>query len=171
MTAQGHARELSRPVYAVPDLPQPGTVPSEAFSDLPEVMWDLPQRVASETLRELHSSLMQGMRRDAAHLPTGTLQAMQIERICTIYVLIRFNESVGEWRSDSDRRSTYKLWRDLTVDFNSVVYGGKVSPDDLRNIVQAHTAKIIAAVLAGLPAAQARPLYPMFASALDADSA
>lgn len=171
MAAQAHARELSRPVYAVPDLPKPGVVLPEAFADLPASMWELSTRVADATLRELHTSLVHGMRRDAAHLPTGTLQAMQIERICSVYILIRFNESTGQWRSDSDRRATYKLWRDLTVDFNSIVYGGKVSPDDLRNIVQTHTAKIIAAVLAGLPVDQARPLYPMFASALDADSA
>jgi hypothetical protein len=163
-SSRGHASELSRPIYAVPDAP-PET--PEAFAELPEVMWELPARIADATLRDLHASLVRGMRRDAAHLPTGTLQAMQLERICSIYIHIRYNESTGRWRSESDRRAMYKLWRDLTSDFNATVYNGKISPEDLHNIIQSHTAKIIAAVLSSLPSEQARPLYPVFATALD----
>jgi len=164
---RGHAPELSRPLHAVSDPPAPDQVPVEAFAELPDVMWGLSSQVADVALRELHEHLVRGMRRDAAHLPTGTLQAMQVERICAIYVWIRYSESVNRWRSEADRRSMYKLWRDLTSDFNATVYNGKVSPEDLRNIVQTNTAKVIAAVLSGLPRDQARPLYAAFASALD----
>ncbi len=164
---RSHSRELSRSLYPVPDPPSPEQPSAEAFAELPEVMWELPARVADAALRDLHAQLVRGMRRDASHLPTGTMQAMQVERICTVYIQIRYNESSGRFRSESDRKAMYKLWRDLTADFNAVVYNGKVSPEDLHHIVQTHTAKIIAAVLSGLPAEQARPLYPVFASALD----
>lgn len=168
-SSRGHAVELSRPVRSVPDLPQgSGPAPEEAFGGLPSVMWALPSRIAEPALRDLHVHLVRGMRKDAAHLPTGTLQAMQLERICTLYVTIRYNEATNRWRSDSDRRALYKLWRDLTSDFNVTVYNGKISPEDLHNIIQTNTAKIIAAVLSGLPKDQARPLYAVFATALDA---
>jgi hypothetical protein len=163
---RAHSPELSRPLYAVAD---PSPEPVEAFGELPEVMWSLPERVADGALRDLHEHLMRGMRRDASHLPTGVLQAMQVERICTIYIQIRFNESTNRWRSEGDRRALYKLWRDLTSDFNVTVYNGKVSPEDLHNIVQTNTAKIVAAVLSRLPREQANPLYAVFASALDDD--
>lgn len=139
-----------------------------AYADFPEQMWALPEVIADESLRELHARLISGMRRDAQHLPTGTLQAMQLERIAFYYILIRWREMQDNWTSDRERSSTYKLWRDLTTDFNQTAYGNKISPEDLHAIVATHTAKVVAGVLRTMPAEQARPLYAKFASALEA---
>jgi hypothetical protein len=158
-----HATELvPRSVYG-----NVGSTSTGSFKELPSEMWELPAQIADASLRDLHSHLLAGMRRDVEHMPTGTLQAMQLERICYYYILIRYHESTGTWRDSADKRALYKLWRDLSSDFNATVYGGKISSDDLNNIVQANTARVVAAVLSSLPSEQARPLYGAFAAALD----
>ena len=158
-------------LYQVPDPPDnlPTDLnPDIAYEDLPEVMWELPAVIASESLRDLHSQLVRGLRRDAAHLPTGTLQSMQLERIAYYYILIRYRDHTNTWTSPRDRLAIYKLWRELSSDFNSVAYGNKISPEDLHAIVASHTAKLVAGVLRTMPNHEARPLYAKFAAALDA---
>lgn len=164
---------VDRALFPVPDQPleyDPQSFDVDApgaFSDLPELMWDLPAAIANASLRDLHQKLIRGLRRDAMHLPTGTLQAMQLERIAFYYVYIRWREMNDSWASDRERSSTYKLWRDLASDFNSVAYGNKISPEDLHAIVATHTAKVVAGVLRTVPQEQARPLYAKFATALE----
>lgn len=142
--------------------------PVEAFTELPDNMWELPSIVTDSALRDLHSILVRGLRRDAAHLPTGTLQAMQLERIAYYYIFIRWRDMKNSWLNDRDRSATYKLWRDLSADFCSVAYGNKISPEALHGIVATHTAKVVAHVLRTLPSDQSRPLYAKFAAALEA---
>jgi hypothetical protein len=158
-------------LYQVPDpvdnLPVLQDTEATAFDELPETMWNLPAAIADESMRDLHAQLIRGLRRDAAHLPTGTLQSMQLERIAYYYILIRYRDHTNTWSSPRDRLSTYKLWRDLSSDFNSVAYGNKISPEDLHAIVASHTAKLVASVLRTMPHTEARPLYAKFAAALD----
>lgn len=143
--------------------------PPVAFDDLPDNMWALPAAVTDSALRALHTTLVRGLRRDAAHLPTGTLQAMQLERIAYYYIYIRWMDMREAWSpAGKDRQSIYKLWRDLSSDFCSVAYGNKISPEMLHGIVATHTAKVVASVLRTLPADQSRPLYSKFAAALEA---
>lgn len=158
------------PVPAREDLVAPVGDDREAFEELPEAMWELPHVVADSALRELHSQLIRGLRRDARHLPTGTLHAMQLERIAYYYILIRYNDANESWSSETDKRNTYKLWRDLSSDFNQIAFGRKISPEDLHAVVASHTAKIVANVLRQIPNDQAKPLYAKFAAELDADA-
>lgn len=169
---------MNAALYPVPDFSQgnsPVVVGTAelplAYEELPETMWELPSLVADESLRALHAQLIRGLRRDAAHLPTGTLQSMQLERIAYYYILIRYKDHTNTWSSPRDRIGTYKLWRDLASDFNSVAYGNKISPEDLHAIVASHTAKIVASVLRTMPHHEARPLYSKFAAALEAEPA
>jgi hypothetical protein len=161
---------VERALYPVVSRPSAIPVPNVvtgAFDDLPEKMWELPSEITDRSLRDLHSRLIRGLRKDAAHLPTGTLQAMQLERIAYYYIYIRWNEMTGSWSGPRDRGVTYKLWRDLSSDFCSVAYGNKISPDTLHTIVATHTAKVVAQVLKTLPSDQSRPLYAKFAAALE----
>lgn len=161
-------------LYQVPDPPAssaPARLDSAlAYDELPAEMWTLPATIANDSLRELHAQLIRGLRRDAAHLPTGTLQSMQLERIAYYYILIRYRDLTNTWPSPRDRLGTYKLWRDLSADFNSVAYGNKISPEDLHAIVASHTAKLVAGVLRTLPQHEAKPLFVKFAAALDSES-
>jgi hypothetical protein len=161
-------------LYPVPDqdnLPVLQDPDATAFDELPETMWNLPAAIADDSMRDLHAQLIRGLRRDAAHLPTGTLQSMQLERIAYYYILIRYRDHTNTWSSPRDRLATYKLWRDLSSDFNSVAYGNKISPEDLHAIVASHTAKLVAGVLRSMPHNEARPLYAKFAAALDSSPA
>lgn len=157
-------------LYSVP-APPPAHVenlePEFAYSELPEIMWSLPGHIADESLRQLHASLLRGLRRDAAHLPTGTLQSMQLERVAYYYILIRYRDATNSWTNSRDKQAVYKLWRDLAADFTHVAYSNKISPDDLHAIVASHTAKIVASVLRTMPNNEARPLYSKFAAALE----
>jgi hypothetical protein len=161
-------------LYSVP-TPPPAHVSNLdsdfAYADLPESMWSLPGHIADESLRTLHAQLIRGLRRDAAHLPTGTLQSMQLERIAYYYILIRYRDATNTWPNSRDKFSVYKLWRDLAADFTHVAYGNKISPEDLHAIVASHTAKVVASVLRTMPSAEARPLYSKFAAALESGSA
>lgn len=160
-------------LYSVPSPPScVDTVePEFAYQDLPESMWSLPGHIADESLHALHAQLVRGLRRDAAHLPTGTLQSMQLERIAYYYILIRYRDSTDTWSNSRDKLSVYKLWRDLAADFTHVAYGNKISPDDLHAIVASHTAKVVASVLRTMPSNEARPLYSKFAAALESGPA
>lgn len=159
--------ELERRVHNVETVSQVNDDAPEAFSNLPQEMWSLPSVVKDSALRDLHTQLLKGLRRDAMHLPTGTLQAMQLERIAYYYIYIRWRDTHNSWLNDKDRSATYKLWRDLSSDFCAVAYGNKISPEALHGIVATHTAKVVAHVLRTLPAAQSRPLYAKFAAALE----
>lgn len=166
-------------LYPVPDSPDAEIVnipdvivPQESYKELPDSMWQLPKSIADSAFRDLHERLISGLRRDTAHLPTGTLQAMQIERIAYYYIVIRFNEMrLGDAWSTKEKNAMYKLWRDLASDFNQVAYGNKISPEDLHAIVATHTAKIVAKVLRSIPNDQAKPLYEKFAAALESGPA
>jgi hypothetical protein len=141
-----------------------------AFDDLPSSMWGLGGDFPQE-LRQLHSSLVDSLRRDARHLPTGVVAAMQLERVAYYYIKIRYHESAGNWPNPRYREHLYKLWRDSANDLAAGAHSTKISPDALHQIVSSHTAKIVASVLSNLPREQAKPLYQRFASALDEEPA
>lgn len=136
-----------------------------AFTELPSVMWDYPPEAGDE-LRSLHIALLDGLRRDAQHLLSGTLAAMQLERVATFYIKIRWHETHGGWNRQ-DRNFYMKLYRDAANDLSALNQSKKISPDELHQIVSQHTAKVIAKVLRTMPAEQAQPLFRQFAEALD----
>lgn len=140
--------------------------PDLAFDELPSAMWGAPDDIAGE-LRQLHSSLIDSLRRDARHLPTGTIAAMQLERVAYYYIRIRAHEATGVWPNSRYREHLYKLWRDAANDLAAGAHSSKISPEALHQIVASHTAKIVANVLQTLPRDQARPLYQRFAKALE----
>lgn len=140
--------------------------PDLAFSDLPSSMWVEPTEFPAE-LKSLFRSLVDSLRRDAQHLPTGTLGAMQVERVAYYYVRIRWHESAGNWPNPKFREHLYKLYRDAQNDLTAAAHSTKISPDALHQIVSSHTAKIVANVLKSLPREEAQPLLRKFAYALD----
>jgi hypothetical protein len=137
-----------------------------AFDQLPSHMWSAPADATNE-LRQLHASLVEELRRDAQHLPTGTIAAMQLERVATYYVKIRYHESLNNWPNGRYREHLYKLWRDTANDLAAGAHSSKISPDALHQIVSSHTARIVASVLQTLPREQSKPLYQRFAAAIE----
>lgn len=140
--------------------------PDLAFDELPSSMWGAPGEVASE-MRQLHASLIDSLRRDARHLPTGVVAAMQLERVATYYVKIRSHEALNNWPNPKYREHLYKLWRESANDLAAGAHSTKISPEALHQIVSSHTAKIVANVLQTLPREQSKPLYQRFAQALE----
>lgn len=155
----------------VPDVPgqqvaqEVEIVPDVAFSHLPSLMWTSPAQFP-EDLRRLYDSLLDSLRRDAQHLPGGTMAAMQIERLAFYYVSIRSFEANGGVTA-RERDAVYKRYRDAANDVAALGASKKIAPDELHQIVSQHTAKIVANVLRTMPADQAKPLYRRFARALD----
>jgi hypothetical protein len=139
-----------------------------AFPELPHTMWQLTNTISSfpQELQELYYSLVDGLRRDAQHLPVGTIAAMQLERVAFYYVQIRYGEAHGGW-TRQDRDALYRRYREASQDFAAHGHSKKINPEELHQIVSQHTAKIVANVLRQLPAAEAQPLYRKFAKALD----
>lgn len=138
-----------------------------AFPQLPGAMWQLTTATQFPSeLQELYFSLIDGLRRDAQHLPVGTVGAMQLERVAFYYVSIRYGEAHGGW-TRADRDALYKRYREASNDFASHGHSKKIDPAELHQIVSNHTAKIVANVLRTMPADQAKPLYRRFAAALD----
>lgn len=143
-----------------------GVVVSDlAFNELPGAMWDLPSEITGD-LADLHRSLVDGLRRDARHMPTGVLAALQLERVAYFYIRIRWHEANG-WARREDRGAFYKYYRDAANDLASQSQSKKINPEELHQIVSQHTAKIVANVLRTMPTDQAKPLYRRFAAALD----
>ncbi len=140
--------------------------PDLAFSDLPTSMWALPPDIPQE-LQQLHASLVDSLRRDARHIPSGVVGAMQCERLAAYYIEIRHRESVRMWPSPRYREHLMKSYRDTSNDLTAAHQSNKIDPEQLHRIVSSHTAKIVANVLQGLPREQAKPLYQRFAAALD----
>jgi hypothetical protein len=140
--------------------------PELAFDDLPSSMWGAPGSVQGE-LRQLHASLVDSLRRDARHLPTGVVAAMQLERVAFYYIKIRSHETAGDWPNPRYREHLYKLWRDTANDLAAGAHSTKISPDALHQVVSQHTAKIVASVLSTMPREDAKPLYKRFAQALE----
>lgn len=165
MTARDH---LAPVPDAAPDTVHDGEIVSDlAFPELPGAMWQLATASAFPTeLRDLYFSLVDGLRRDAQHLPVGTVGAMQLERVAFYYVSIRYGELHGGW-TRTDRDALYKRYREASNDFAAHGHSKKIDPAELHQIVSNHTAKIVANVLRTMPADQAKPLYRRFAAALD----
>lgn len=138
-----------------------------AFGTLPAVMWQAPVDVI-EDLKNLHTSLIESLRRDAQHLPTGTIAAMQLERVAYFYIRLRYHEMLGNWPNPRYREHLYKLWRDSANDLVSASQSSKISPEALHKIVSSHTARVVANVLQTIPREQANPLYRKFAAELEA---
>lgn len=150
------AQQVAQEVEIVPDL---------AFSHLPSSMWTSPAQFPEE-LRRLYDSLLDSLRRDAQHLPGGTMAAMQIERLAFYYVTIRGFEMNGG-STAREREAVYKRYRDTANDVAALGASKKLAPEELHQIVSQHTAKIVANVLRTMPSDQAKPLYRRFARALD----
>lgn len=140
--------------------------PDLAFTDLPVSMWDVPSDITSD-LRQLYASLVDSLRRDARHVPSGVVAAMQCERVAAYYIRLRHHESTNSWPSPRYREHLYKLYRDATLDLAAGHHSNKISPEALHQIVASHTAKIVANVLQSLPRDQAKPLFQRFAAALE----
>jgi len=159
-------REYLQPVPK--DSPQDCELVSTdlAFDELPSAMWRAPTDATTE-LQQLHASLVEELRRDAQHLPTGTIAAMQLERVATYYIKIRYHESANNWPNVRYREHLYKLWRDTANDLAAGAHSSKISPDALHQIVSSHTARIVASVLQTLPREQSKPLYQRFAAAIE----
>ena len=155
----------------VPDAPgyevatEAEIVPDVAFSHLPSRMWDSPAHF-TEDFRRLYDSLLDSLRRDAQHLPGGTMVSMQIERLAFYYVSLRQFEANGGVTA-RERDAVYKRYRDAANDVAALATSKKLAPEELHQIVSQHTAKIVANVLRTLPAEHAKPLYKRFARALD----
>lgn len=159
-------RDYLQPVSDQSDSDVDLIQPDLAFSDLPSQMWSAPTELPDE-LRNLHASLVDSLRRDAQHLPTGTLGAMQVERVAYFYVRLRYHETSNNWPNPKYREHLYKLYRDSANDLTAAAHSTKISPDSLHQIVSSHTAKVVASVLGTLPREQASPLYRKFANALE----
>lgn len=144
--------------------------PDIAFTDLPGSMWTDPPGL-SEELARLRTSLIDSLRADARHLPVGTIGALQLERIATLYVQIRSHEIDNSWINPGYREWAYKTWRTLAKDFAEAGHSNKISPETLHAIVSSHTAKIVASVLHSLPREESKVLYKKFADALEVEPA
>lgn len=159
-------RDHLQPVPVQEDQDVELVQPELAFDELPSAMWGAPGEVSAD-LRQLHASLVDSLRRDARHLPTGTVAAMQLERVAFYYIKIRSHESLSNWPNPRYREHLYKLWRDASNDLAAGAHSTKISPESLHHIVSSHTAKIVANVLQTLPREEAKPLYQRFAQALE----
>ena len=159
------SRDHLAPVPDVPTTQEVEIVPEVAFSHLPSSMWTSPAQFP-EDMRRLYDSLLDSLRRDAQHLPGGTMAAMQIERLAFYYVALRNFEANGGTTA-REREAFYKRYRDTANDVAALGASKKLAPEELHQIVSQHTAKIVANVLRTMPADQAKPLYRRFARALD----
>ena len=159
-------RDYLQPVSDSPGQEIELVQPDLAFAELPSAMWELPPDIPAD-FRQLHASLVDSLRRDARHIPTGVVGAMQCERLAAFYIEIRFREARRVWPSPRYREHLMKSYRDAANDLAAGHASNKMDPELLHRIVSSHTAKIVASVLQGLPKEEARPLYQRFAQALE----
>lgn len=166
MSGRDHLQPVADPPEETPGTDLEVVNPDLAFSDLPSAMWAFPNGLPDE-YEQLHSAVVDSLRRDARHLPVHSVAAMQIERLAGLYIKIRWHEALNNWPNVRYHEWIYKEWRSLANDVASSGYSNKISPEELHQIVSAHTAKIVASVLQHLPREESRVLYKKFAAALE----
>jgi len=124
---------------------------SQRPQDLPDAkyaMWD---------------ALITDMRRESAALPMNTMMTLLIERIATMYVMVRFREDAGE--TDWDQlRGMQKLWLNYMTEFASQLQRNSLTPEE--RFLARFKASVTAAVRRVGPKATVRELLPVLAEEL-----
>lgn len=99
--------------------------PDDGLQSL-DAAFELPEIVSDAKLRMLYEVLVHRMRKEAEHLPMGTVQTLLIERIAFNYVVLRSKErgELGGFSNSSSQKDYNTFWLSMTSEFNRML--GKV---------------------------------------------
>ncbi len=111
----------------------------------------------------LWDALVADMRKESAALPMNTMMTLLIERVATMYTLVRMEEDRD--RVDWDQmREMQKLWLNFMTEFSTQLHRNSQSPD--ARFLAAFKAAVTAAVRKVGPDATVRELMPVLAEEL-----
>jgi hypothetical protein len=126
------------------------------FSKRPQ---DLPQE-----WYDMWDALVADMRRESAALPMNTMMTLLIERVATMYVLVRKSEDITE--TDWEQlRGMQKLFLNFMTEFSTQLHRNSQTPD--QRFMAAFKAAVTAAVRRVGPDATVRELMPILAEELN----
>jgi hypothetical protein len=112
---------------------------------------------------KMWNGLITDMRRESAALPMNTMMTLLIERIATMYVLIRQREADKDSNLE-DLRSQQKLFLNFMTEFSTQLHRNSQSPE--QRFLSAFKAAVNTAVRRAGPEATVRELMPILAEEL-----
>lgn len=122
---------------------RPQDLPEEWYS-----MWD---------------ALVADMRHESAALPMNTMMTLLIERVATMYVMVRKSERANEIDWDQ-MREMQKLWLNFMTEFSTQLHRNSQSPE--ARFMASFKAAVTTAVRKVGPDATVRDLMPVLAEEL-----
>lgn len=128
-----------------PDLAPDGDAFAAAY-ELPEGFPD--------SLRELHTEILNRMRNESRAVPMNTVQRMLVERIAYFYVAMKHRETQAEVSfSLKEQKEMLDFWLKMTVEFNRLL---STSQDKARTTLLVEVQNVLRNSLKKVPDAELR---------------
>jgi hypothetical protein len=110
-------------------------------------------------------ALVADMRRESAALPMNTMMTLLIERVATMYTLVRMEEDKTTSVDWEQLRGMQKLWLNFMTEFSTQLHRNSQTPE--QRFMASFKAAVTAAVRRVGPEATVRQLMPILAEELN----
>ncbi len=145
----------------VPSATVPVRRKSAAGKDL--IFSQRPQNFSPEEYR-MWDALVTDMRRESQALPMNTMMLLLIERVATMYVMVRTQEA-GSKKADWDQlRSMQKLFLNFVTEFSTQLHKNSQTPE--QRFMSSFKAALNTAIRKAGPDATVRELMPILVAEL-----
>lgn len=81
--------------------------------------------VGNEKYEKLYDEMTARLREEASGLPMTTMMQILIERISTLYVLLRWRESENQWQGTTQQKDLNTQWLEHVKEFNRLLREGE----------------------------------------------
>lgn len=104
---------------------------------LPEALFELPEWVDNEELRETYIIIVNNLRVEAvtAGLEMSTLDELQVERLASNYVYLRKRELTDDFSSGTDQKNLNEFFQRTLRDFRNQVQEARASAQAGNNVM------------------------------------
>jgi hypothetical protein len=101
----------------------------------------LPRYIQEDTeLNDLFDSMVLRLRREALGIPMNSVQTLLMERIASMYVIIKYREDHDNWAGASQQKDFNDYWLKCTVEFNRIL---TANDDKLRQAMLLEIQKVV----------------------------
>jgi hypothetical protein len=114
---------------------------------------------------DMWDALVADMRRESAALPMNTMMTLLIERVATMYTLVRMEEDKTTSVDWEQLRGMQKLWLNFMTEFSTQLHRNSQTPE--QRFMASFKAAVTAAVRRVGPEATVRELMPVLAEELN----
>lgn len=112
---------------------------------LPDEFWRVAEKVVAEEGQLLmHAQILRRLKDDFPE--ADTLQLLQLERIATLYILIRAKEAKGTFAHDRAYKETTQLWHQMVADARKYKIKEDAAHAASENAVKAVSAALVKAI-------------------------